>query len=62
MKAICFEKMPQIQTENDNKLKKFRLWMISMQFLSIFGKTWWHKMLKTFNKENFVVCEAFVKK
>ena len=60
--AICLQKLPQIQTKIDNISKKFQSFKDFEQFLSFFGKIWWLRMVKTFNKRKFVVREAFVKK
>ena len=49
---------------NRQKFQKFSFFNAFMQILSILRKTWWLRILKTFNKEKekekFVVREAFV--
>ena len=51
IKAIGVEKMHQIQTEIEKKQKTNHIFENYMKFLCTFRKTWWLRMLKTFNKE-----------
>ena len=58
IKAIGVEKMHQIQTEFDENTKKSNFETF-MQFLCNFGKPWWLRILKTFNKEQIDCQEGF---
>ena len=60
-KGICVEKNHQIQTESIKNTKNSKIIEIFMQFLCTFRKTWWLRILETFN-QGHIVREAFVKK